>query len=118
MNGRFYYWGLPQLLGFYFSDSTHIVSYQYKVFCIIIYSDAILVLIYSKYAGKRRDLFLFFLVHLGLCINFPIFELCLTQSFCLLELFWDTVDLSMSLPTVKLLKIQQLSFSLFQMQFM
>ena len=57
--------------------------YQCKGFCIAIYLDDILVLVCSKVAGKRAQLFLFsLLVCLGLLINFSKIDLCLTQTFC------------------------------------
>ena len=49
-------------------------------------------------------------------INFSKSELFLTQHLCFLGLFWDTVDMSLSLPSDKFLKIQQLAHSLLQKQ--
>ena len=59
-----------------------------KGLCIVIYLDDILVLVCSKWAGKRTHLFLCsLLVHLGLHINFSKSDLCLSQSFT----FWGCV---------------------------
>ena len=56
-----------------------------KGFCIIIYLDDILVLVYSKWAGMRAHMFLCsLLVRLGLHINFSKSDLCLPQTFCFL----------------------------------
>ena len=86
-----------------------------KGFCIVIYLDDILVLVCSKWAGKRAHLFLCsLLVYLGLHINFSKSDLCLTQTFCFLGLCWDTVHMSVSLPPDKLADIQQLALSLLQ----
>ena len=86
---------------------------HHKCLCIVIYLDDILVLICSKWAGKRACLFLCsILVHLGLHINFSKSELLLTQTFCFLGLCWDTVHMSVSLPPDKLADIQQLALSL------
>ena len=86
-----------------------------KSFCIVIYLDDILVLICSKWAGKRAHLFLCFsLVCLGLPINFSKSDLCLSQTFCFLGLCWDTVHMSVSLLPDKLADIQQLALSLLQ----
>ena len=58
-----------------------------KGFCIVIYLDDILVLVHSKWAGKRACSFLCsLLVWLGLHINFSMSDLCLTQTFCFLGL--------------------------------
>ena len=75
-----------------------------KGFCIVIYLDDILVLVCSKWAGKRAHSFLSSLL------------VCLTQTFCFLGLCWDTVHISVSLPPDKLADIQQLAFSLLQIQ--
>ena len=53
-----------------------------------------------------------FLVHVGLHINFSKSDLCLSQSFTFLGLYWDTVHMSVSLPPDKLADIQQLALSL------
>ena len=82
---------------------------------IVIYLDDILVLVCSKWAGKRARLFLCsLLVHLGLHINFSKSDLCLSQSFTFLGLCWDTVHMSVSLPPDKLAEIQQLALGLLQ----
>ena len=84
-----------------------------KGLCIVIYLDDILVLICSKWAGKRAHLFLCsLLVCPGLHINFSKSGLCLSQSFTFLVLCWDTVCMSVSLPPDKLVDIQQLALSL------
>ena len=60
-----------------------------------------------------------FLCSLLVCLELHIFsksELCLTQCFCLLRLFWDTVDVSVSKPSDKVLEIEQLGHSLLQIQ--
>ena len=65
-----------------------------KGFCIVICLDAILVLVHSKWGGKRACLFLCsLLVHLGLDINFSKADLCLSQTFSFLELCWDSVHM-------------------------
>ena len=70
---------------------------------IVIYLDDILVLICSKWAGKRTCLFLCsLLVHLGLHINVSKSDLCLSQSFTVVGLCWDTVCMLVSLPPGKL----------------
>ena len=56
---------------------------HWKGFCIGIYLDDILVLICSKWVGKRSHSFLCsLLVWLGLHIIFSKSDLCLTQTFC------------------------------------
>ena len=76
---------------------------HHKGFCIVIYFDDILVLICSKWVGKRANSFLCsLLVQLGLHINFSKFDLYLTQTFCFLGLCWDPVQMSVSLPPDKL----------------
>ena len=88
-----------------------------KGFSIVIYLDDILVLVHSKWAGKRASLFsCSLLVYLGLHINFSKSDLCLTQTFCFLGLCWDTVHMSVSLPPDKLADIQQLALSLLHTQ--
>ena len=60
---------------------------HHKGICIVIYLDHILVLVHSKWAGKRAHSFLCsLLVRLGLHINFSKSDLCLTQTFCFLGL--------------------------------
>ena len=89
-----------------------------KGFCIVIYLDDILVLVHSKWVSKRAHSFLCsLLVRLGLHINFSKSDLYLTQTFCFLELCWDTVCMSVSLPPHKLADIQQLALSLLQSQY-
>ena len=84
-----------------------------KGFHIIIYLNDILVLVCSKWAGKRAHSFLCsLLVCPGLHINFLKSDLCLTQTFCFLGLCLDTVCMSVSLPPDKLADIQQLALSL------
>ena len=85
----------------------------HKGLCIVIYLDDLLVLIHSKWVGKRTRLFLCsLLVRLGLHINFFKSDLCLSQSFTFLGLCWDTVHMLVSLPPDKLADIQQLALSL------
>ena len=68
-------------------------------FHIVIYLDDILVLVCSKWAGKRAQLFLCsLLVQLGLHINFLKSDHCFMQTFYFLGLCWDTVHMSVSLP--------------------
>ena len=70
------------------------------------YLDDILDLIRSKWAGKRAESFLCpLLVHIGQHINFSKHDLHLIQRFCLLGLFWDTVNMSVYLPSDKLADI-------------
>ena len=84
---------------------------------IVIYLDDILVLVYSKQAGKRACLFLCSLwVHLGLHINISKSYFHLTQAFCFLGLCWDTVHMSVSLPPDMLADIQQVALPLLQTQ--
>ena len=60
---------------------------HHTVFCIVTYLDDILVLVHSKQAGKRAHSFLCsLLVCLGLHIKS---DLCLTQTFCFLGLYWE-----------------------------
>ena len=67
--------------------------------------------------GKRAHLFLCsLLVCLGLHINLSKSDLCLTQTFCFLGLYWDPVCMSVFLPPDKLADIQQLALSLLQTQ--
>ena len=89
----------------------------HKGFCIVIYLDDILGLVLSKQAGRRAHSFLCsLLVRFGLHINFSKSDLCLTQTFCFLGICWDTVHMSVFLPTDKLADIQQLALSLLQSQ--
>ena len=91
--------------------------YHCKDFHIVIYLNDILVLVHSMQADKRAHLFLCsLLVRLGLHINFCKSDLCLLQTFCFLELCWDTVCMSLSLSPDKLADIQQLALSLLQSQ--
>ena len=89
--------------------------YHHKGYHIVIYLDDILVLVHSKWAGKRACSFLCsLLVFLGLPINFSKSDIFLTQTSCFLGLCWDTVHMSVSLPPDKLADIQQLALSLLQ----
>ena len=86
---------------------------HHKGLHIVIYLDDILVLVCSKWVGKRACSFLCSLfVCLGLHINFSKSDLCLSQSFTFWGLCWDTVCMSVSLPPDKLAEIQQLALSL------
>ena len=90
---------------------------HHKGLRIAIYLDDILVLVCSKWAGKRACFFLCsLLVHLGLHINFSKSDLCLSQSFTFLGLCWDTVCMLVSLPLDKLAEIQQLALALLRTQ--
>ena len=51
---------------------------------------------------------------MGLHINFSKSDLCLSQTFTFLGLCWDTVCMSVSLPSDKLADTQQLAISLLQ----
>ena len=83
---------------------------HHKGLHIVKYLDDILVLVHSKWAGKRAHLFLCsLLVQLGLHINFATSDFCLSQTFTFLGLCWDTVHMSVSLPPDKLADIQQLA---------
>ena len=74
--------------------------YHHKGFRIVIYLEDILVLVCSKWAGRRAHLFLCsLLVCLGLHINFVKFDLCLSQTFCFMGLCWDTIHVTVSLPS-------------------
>ena len=98
-----------------FTSLTKPILFLCKGLHIVIYLDDILVLVHSKWAGKRACLFLCsLLVCLGLHINFSKLDLCLSQSFTFLGLCWDTVCMSVSLPPDKLADIQQLALSLLQ----
>ena len=88
---------------------------HHKGLHIVIYLDGILVLVCSKWVGKRAHLFLCsLLVCLGLHINFSKANLCLSQTFWFLGLCWDTVHKSVSLPSGNLADIWQLALSLLQ----
>ena len=77
--------------------------------------DDILVLVCSKWVGKRACSSLCsLLVCLGLHINFSKYDLCLSQTFTFMGLCWDTVCMSVSLPPDNLADIQQLALSLLQ----
>ena len=87
--------------------------WHHKGLCIVIYLDDILVLVCSKWVGKRACLFLCSLfVCLGLHINFSKSDLHLSQTFSFFGLCWDTVCMLVSLPPDKLTDIQQLALSL------
>ena len=107
INGRFLPFGLVTAPGVFTSLTKPILFLcHHKGLHIVIYLDDILVLIHSKQAGKRARLFLCsLLVLLGLHINFSKSDLCLSQSFTFLELCWDTVCMSVSLPPDKLADI-------------
>ena len=87
---------------------------HHKGLHIVIYLDDILVLVCSKWAGKRATLV--FCVPcwsvLVYIINFSKSDLRLSQSFTFLGLCWDTVHMLVSLPPDKLADIQQLALSL------
>ena len=55
---------------------------HHKGFSVLIYLDDILVLIHSKWTGKRAQTFQFFIGCLELHINFSKCDLSLTQIFC------------------------------------
>ena len=82
---------------------------HHKGFCIVIYyclSNEILVLVHSKWAGKRAHILLCsLLVCCGLHINFSMSDLHLIQTFCFLGLCWHTVCMSVALPPDKLADI-------------
>ena len=82
---------------------------QHNGLHVVIYLDDILVLTQSKHADKTAQTFLcLLLVFLELHINFSKSELCLMQQFSFLRLCWDTVDMSVSPPSDKLIEIQWL----------
>ena len=88
--------------------------HQCKDFHIIIYLDGILVLLCSKCTGRRAQSFLcLLLVCLELHINFSKVELHSTHT-SVFRMFWGTVDTTVSLPSDKLLEIQQLDLSSLQ----
>ena len=60
--------------------------------------------------------FVHLLVHLGSHINFSKSELHLTLHFSSLGLYWDSVGMSVSLPSDKLFEMQKLAYSLLQGQ--
>ena len=77
---------------------------HHEGFHIVIYLDDILILLHSKWAGKRAYSFLCsLLVRIWICINLSKSDIFLTQTFCFLGLCWDTVHMSVSLPPDKLL---------------
>ena len=83
-----------------------------KGFHIIIYLDDIMVLTCSQHAGKRS--FLLLLSH-GLSLNTYYFFQVWTPSHAaifFLGLFWETVEMFVSLPCDKLFKVLQLSHAL------
>ena len=85
-----------------------------KGFHIVIYLDDILVLVHSKWAGKRAHSFFvpdWFALD---CILISKSDLHLTQTCCFLGLCWDTVCMSVSLPPDKVADIQQLALPLLQ----
>ena len=65
---------------------------------------------------KGHDVFVLLTDSSGPSIDFYISELYCTQYFCFLGLFWDTVDMSVCLPSDKHLEIEQLAYSLLQTQ--
>ena len=76
-----------------------------------------MVLVHSKWVGKRAHSFLCsLLVCLGLHINFSKSDPHLPQTFCFLGLYWNTIHISVSLPPDKLADIQQVALSLLQNQ--
>ena len=119
ISGKFPFWaGWLQSIGF----SLHLLNLflfhcQHKGFHIIIHLDDILVLICSKYADRRAQSFIcFLLVFLGLHIIFSKSEHCHTQQFCFLGLYWSTVNMSVALFSDKVLEIWNLVTSLLQTQ--
>ena len=67
----FYHLGWPKPLRFFTALTKPFCSFAIQGFCIIIYLDDILVLVCSKWVGKRAHCFLcFLLVQLVLYINF------------------------------------------------
>ena len=112
ISGRFYLLGKLQPLRISTALTKPILFFcHHKGFCIVVYFDDILVLVCSKWAGKRAHSFLCsLLVCLGLYINF------FSYTFCFLELCWDTVHMSVYLPPDKLADSQQLALSLLQTQ--
>ena len=88
---------------------------HHKGLCIVIYLDDIFVLVHSKWVCRKACLCLCsLLVHPGLHIDFSKSDLCLSQTFTFLGLCWDTVHMSVSLPSDKLADIQHLALSLLQ----
>ena len=78
---------------------------------IVIYLDDILVLVCSKWVGKRAYSFWSVWVYISI---FPSLTFALSQTFTFLQLCWDTVHNSLSWPPDKLADIQQLALSLLQ----
>ena len=109
--GRFCHLGWAQILVFLYHLIKLILFLCWcNGFHIAIYLDDILVLIHSKIAGKRAPSFLYcLLVCLGLHTNLSKSEIHLTCCFCLLGLLWDTVYMSVSILTDRLLEVQQLT---------
>ena len=70
-----------------------------------------IVLTQSKHAGKRAESFL--CSHLGLHINYSKSKLHLTQQLSFWGLCWNIVDMSVSLPSDKLIEIQELTHAFF-----
>ena len=100
-----------------FTTNTHFIPCWCVGFHIIIYLCGILVLVFSKHAGQRAlSFFCSTLVHPGLCIKHSKSELWFNEHFWFLALFWDTVDMFVSLPSDKCLEIWQLAHSFLQTQ--
>ena len=108
ISGRFYLLVWPQPLGF--SQASLNLSCPFAIARVSILLSICLtnlVLVQSKWAGKRAHSFLCsLLVCLTLHINFSKSNLYLTQTFCFLGLCWDTVHMSVSLPPDELADIQ------------
>ena len=114
ISGRFCLLGLPHPLGFFtFLTKPILFLCHCKGLCIVIYLNDILVIICSRWVGKRACSFLCsLLVHLSLHVKFSKSDLHLSQTFTFLQLYWDTVCMLVSLPPDKLADIQQLALSL------
>ena len=102
ISGRFYPWAATALWVLTALTKPILFLCHHKGFHIVIYLDHMLVMVCSKWAGKRPPSLLHsLLVQLGLYINFSKSDLHLTQIFCFLGLCWDTVHMSVSLPPDK-----------------
>ena len=113
------FWVSHSSCGFHLPYIAHLfLFWEKKDFVLLFNVDDILVLVLSELLVTGHNLLFIFLVCLQICINFSKSELSVTEYFCCRGLFEDTVDMSVSLPTDKLLETHQFAFSLLQMHFL
>ena len=116
ISGGFCLLDLPQPIGFSHPSLNLFCSFAVAKVCIL---SSIWMIFSSLFAlsGQVKGHACFcvpLLGRLGLHINFSKSDLCLSQSFTFLGLCWDTVCMSVSLPSDKLAEIQQLALALLQ----